>query len=184
MYAPYMAPSAMYVGLVGDRPRVLAVVPPERRAAGRGEELRHVFRVQVRADRLVLLGAQRVEDREDVLVLDEHTCLADGLGRDVPVVEVLVVDLALVHAAARVDVLEVGVRALGEPRRKALRDAGQGRRAADVDRRRRDPGSDVVPPKATGMPSTRSAAVAIKKEAATWSKTECIAELLAEKQRV
>ena len=45
------------------------------------------------------------------------------------------------------------------------------------------PGSEVVPPKATGMPSTRSAAVAMRKSRATWSKTECIAELLAEKLR-
>src|SRR5205823_5589204 len=83
-------------------------------------------------------GAERVEDREDVLVLDEVARGADGLRRDVLVVDVLVVDLALVHAAARVHVLEVGVGALGD-RAEALRDSGQGRGPADVDRRRSDP---------------------------------------------
>ena len=166
--------------LVGDRPRILLAVAAERRAAGRDEELRHVLRVQVRAGRLVLLGAERVEDREDVLVLDEDARLADGLRRDVLVVEVLVVDLPLVHAAARVDVLEVGVqrpwRPTGTPGREPLSGAVPPMwiEVGVI------PGSACVPPKATGIPSTRSAAVAMRRTRGTRTETECIAELLAD----
>ena len=55
------------------------------------------------------------------------------------VVEVLVVDLPLVHAAARVDVLEVGVGALGDRLERLGATPAQRDGAADVDRRRRDP---------------------------------------------
>jgi hypothetical protein len=76
------------------------VVAAERRRARRREDLGHFHLVEVRADRLVVLGAERVEDREDILVLDEDPRLAHRFRREVLVVEVLVVDLPLVHAAA------------------------------------------------------------------------------------
>ena len=91
---------------VADRVRVAA--PGVR--AGRDKELRDPALLQVVADRDVGLGAERVEDREDLILLDELARLRDGLRRVVRVVEVAVIDLPPVHAAAVVDVLEVRLR--------------------------------------------------------------------------
>src|SRR6266542_107922 len=78
--------------------------------AARDEELRDADLVEVGARGDVLRRAERIEDREHMVLLDELARLLDGLGRVVRVVEVLVVDLAPVHLAG---VLEVRGRALG-----------------------------------------------------------------------
>ena len=118
---------------VADRPRIAPVVAPPRRRAARDEKLRHLRLVEKVARRQVGRGAEGVEDREDVVLLNQ---LADGLDRPrrvVAVVEHLVVDLPPVHAAARVGVGEVGSSA---PRDGAGggRLAGERRRPADQDR--------------------------------------------------
>ncbi len=114
-----------------DRPRV-----PRRRAAEglravAGEELRDLLGVQVVADREVVRGAHRVEDREDPVLLDEAPRQLDGLGRVVGVVVVAVLDLPAVDAALRVDVVEVRLRARGRRCRTPPppRRAGRCRRA-------------------------------------------------------
>ena len=83
----------------------------DRRRAAADEELRHLALVQVVAHRERVLGADRVEDREDVVLLDELLREADRLRRVVLVVLDLVDDLAAVHAAVCVDVVEVRLRA-------------------------------------------------------------------------
>ena len=124
---------------VSHRPRVLRMLGGELRDAATEEELRHLAVVEIGADRERVLGADAVEDREHVVLLDELARQRDRL-RDVElVVEVLVVDLAAEDAAFRVDVLEVGVRtppdrAVGGSR------AADGDRPADRDRGRRDTG--------------------------------------------
>ena len=79
----------------------------------------------------------RVEDREDVVLLDELSRQLHGLRRVVRVVEVDVVDLPAVDAAVSVDVLEVRVGAVRD-RAEERRRPGDRDRAADRDRRRRD----------------------------------------------
>jgi len=84
-----------------------------------------------------MLGADAVEDREHVVVLDELPCLLDGQRHRVLVVEVLVDDLSPVDAAVVVDVAEVRVGA--DPDRAEERRAPRQRHgAADRDRRRGD----------------------------------------------
>ena len=82
----------------------------QRREAAADEELRDSELVQVRADRERVLGSDAVEDREHLVVLDELPRLADGLGRVVRVVDVVVADRSAADSAAVVDVLEVRVR--------------------------------------------------------------------------
>src|SRR5438477_1996034 len=74
--------------------------------------MRNLELVQVRTDREILLGSERVVDRKDLVVLDELTGLFDRLRRVVRVIVVLVLDAATEDAAVVVDVLEVGVGAL------------------------------------------------------------------------
>ena len=74
--------------------------PCRRRAAALG-------RVQIRAHLEHVLGAERVEDREHMVLLHELPRRLRGLRRVVRVVHDLVVDLAPEDAAVRVDVGEV-----------------------------------------------------------------------------
>ena len=118
---------------VADRPRVALEVAPPRRRAARDEELRDARLVEEVADRQVVRRPERVEHREDAVLLDELADRLDRPRRVVGVVEVLVLDLPPVHAAAVVHVLEVGVRASRDRgRRRGL--AGERRGAADQDR--------------------------------------------------
>ncbi len=73
-----------------------------------------------------------VEDREHALLLDEPSRLLDRLRRVVRVVEIEVADVAAEHAAVRVDVVEVRLRALGDYRVGGLGPRDR-RRAADDD---------------------------------------------------
>ena len=90
------------------RPRIPREAPSDRLRAVAGEELRHLLRVQVVAHREVVRRADRVEDRENLVLLDEPPRQLDRLRRVVRVVVVAVLDLPAVHAALRVDVVEVG----------------------------------------------------------------------------
>ncbi len=117
-----------------DRVGEAARVGAERGRTGRSEELRHLPLVEVVADREVLLRAERVEDREDAVLLDEPARLRGRAHRVGGVVPRDVLDAAAVHPAAGVDVVEVRLR--------AARDRGVGRLgprqrrgAAEQDRR-------------------------------------------------
>ena len=92
------------------RPRVLARLLELGRAVA-DEELGHLRLVQVGANRDVVVGADRVEDREHPVLLDELARQQNRLRRVVAVVVVAVVDLPPVHPAARVHVREVRLRA-------------------------------------------------------------------------
>jgi hypothetical protein len=96
---------------VAHRPRVAPVAAPDRARAGAAEDLGHLHRVEVATDGEVVLGADRVEDREDLVLLDELPGLVDRARGVVAVIAVEVADLAAVDTAVRIDVLEVRVRA-------------------------------------------------------------------------
>src|SRR5439155_6652343 len=96
--------------------------------------------VQVVADRDVVVGADRVEDREHVVLLDQLPGQHHRLRRVVRVVEVDVLDLPAVHAAVSVDVLEVRVSTAPDGAEERGR-AGDRHRAADRDRGGRDAGT-------------------------------------------
>ena len=76
---------------VPDRPRVAAVVAAEGARAARDEQLRDLGRVQERPDREVVARPERVEDREDAVLLDE---LAGTVADDRYAVVPLLRDLA------------------------------------------------------------------------------------------
>src|SRR5882724_3809984 len=95
---------------VSDRPRIFRMLRGKLRHTTAEEELRHLAVVEIGADRERVLGADAVEDRQHLVLLDELARQGDRL-RDVElVVEVLVDDLPAEDAALRVDVLEVSVR--------------------------------------------------------------------------
>src|SRR5205085_4815505 len=86
---------------------------------------------------------ERVEQREDAVLLHELTRREERTLRLVPVVHVLVGDLPAEDAAVVVHVLEVGVRALRDPGpRGGL--AGERRRSPEQDRVRRHAGSRLT----------------------------------------
>ena len=101
-------PLADVVKLPAKRLRVLGRVVPAV-AAGRDEDVGHFLGVEEADRRQVRGGAQAVEDRVHVVLQDQLVDVADGLGRVVAVVEIGVLDLAAVHTAVGVDVLEVRV---------------------------------------------------------------------------
>ena len=74
----------------------------ELAAAGRREQLRHLLRVEILLHGRVGRRADRAEDQQHLLLLDQPTHLLDGLGRAVTVVQTEQHDLATVHAALRV----------------------------------------------------------------------------------
>jgi hypothetical protein len=116
-----------------------ASVAAPRRRAGRDEQLRHLDLVQVVADREVRLGSERVEDGEDLVLLDEPADRLHHLSGVVGVVDDAVVDRPLRHAAAGVGELEVRLSASGDRGVRGGR-AGERRRPADDDGRRADAG--------------------------------------------
>ena len=112
----------------------------ELRHAAADIELRDLAVVEVGTDRQRVLGADTVEDREDVVLLDELSRQLNRLGDVELVVFVLVDDLPPEDSALRVDVLEIRVRAAPD-RGVGRRRPGDGDRPAQRDRRRRDTGS-------------------------------------------
>ncbi len=90
------------IGLEAHRPRELLGLAPLRRA-GRHVEMRHLLLVDVFVDRRVGRCAQRVEQAEHLVLLDELARHLDRLGRRVAVIERDEVDLAAVDAAGVVD---------------------------------------------------------------------------------
>ena len=95
--------------------------------------------VQVAAERRGCCGPDRVEDREDLVLLDELPRQLHGARRVVAVVEEAVVDLPPVDAALRVDVVEVRLRARPD-RAERCGLARERHGAAEHDRRRSDAG--------------------------------------------
>ena len=125
------------------RPRRLRVLVADRGRAAADEQLRHLLLVEVARDCDRLLRADRVEDREDVVALDELLRLRDRLRRVVLVVLELVDDLPPVDAAVGVDVGEVRLRS-GQDRLVRRLGAGERAGAAEEDLRRRHAGGGRV----------------------------------------
>ncbi len=101
------------VRLPADGPgEVLGIAPA--RGAGGDEQLRHLHGVHVFLDRGVAGGAERGENQEDLVALDQLARLLHGLGRAVGVVIGDEVDLAAVDAAIVVDHPEIGAHGLAD----------------------------------------------------------------------
>jgi hypothetical protein len=102
-------------GLVGvTRPHVEQVAVellPQRRGAGDRAEHHRLRLGRQRQDGRRLGGAGVVVDEEDALVLQQAARVLDGALHVEAVVQRLVHDAAAVHAAARVDRIEVQPRA-------------------------------------------------------------------------
>src|SRR5262249_28754992 len=94
--------------------RILFKLSREGRSAGGDKDLRHLLAVQVVANRGLRLGAQPRIHQEHLVLLDQLLGQRQGLRWVVGVVQVFVADLPAVHAALVVDVVEVGVRGLGD----------------------------------------------------------------------
>src|SRR5690349_6169601 len=65
--------------------------------------MRHLFGVEILHDRSIGGRAERAEDRQHLLLLDELAYLLHGARRTVPVIEADELDLAAVDAATLVD---------------------------------------------------------------------------------
>jgi hypothetical protein len=81
----------------------------ELRDPGGDEELRDALDVEVFADRQIRRRAQRPEDQQHFLVLDQLACLFNRLRRAVAVVQADEPDPAAVDASFVVDLVEVGL---------------------------------------------------------------------------
>ena len=98
---------ALVARLPAHGPReVLRIVPLG--GAGGDEKLRHLLGVHVFVDRRIGRRAERIEDEQNLVALDELARLLDRLGRAIAVVIADEVDLAAVDAAGVVDHLEIG----------------------------------------------------------------------------
>ncbi len=97
----------LVVGLEAHGPReVLWIVPPG--GAGGDKQLRHLVIVHVALDRGVGRSAQRVEDQQHLVALDQPPRLFHRRRRTVGIVVGDEGDLAAVDAALLVDLVEVG----------------------------------------------------------------------------
>ena len=93
---------ALVVGLPAHGPgEFLGIVPLG--GAGGDEQLRHLLRIHVFLDRRIRRRAERIEDEEDLVALDQLAGLLDRLRRAVGVVIADEVDLAAVDAAFGID---------------------------------------------------------------------------------
>ena len=98
---------ALIVGLPAHGPReVLRIIPFGR--TGRDEQLRHLLGVHVLLDGSVGWRAERVEDQEHLIALDQLARLLDRFRRTVGVVIGDEVDLAAIDSAFGIDFAEVG----------------------------------------------------------------------------
>ena len=107
-----------------------------------------------------MLGADGVEDREDLVLLDELAGLLERPRQVVAVVAPEVLDLAPVDAAVGVDVLEVGVRAAGRRCRTAEAVAAQRDEC-----RRSGSRSEVTPGVPAGAAGQREARAPVAEQA-------------------
>ena len=141
----------LVVGLPADRVLVLDVVGAPLGRAGRDVELRHLLLVEVRGHRLLRLGAEAADEREDLVLLDELLRLLDGQRRVVAVVLGLEGDLPAEDAAlpvvvtCRVHVAEVRLHPDRDRRVAGCRSA----------ERERPPDGDRAWPKRPGSRSPR-----------------------------
>ena len=141
-------------GLPAGRVRELRLVRAEDRGAGGHEQLRHLVLVEVVAHGEVVRGAERVDDREDLVLLDQPLGVRQRALRLVPVVVGDELDLAAVDAAVVVELLEEAVQRLGN---RAVRRGRAAERiaAAELDGGVGDAGSGA----AAAATATSSAAV-------------------------
>ena len=126
----------LVVGLEAHRPReVLRVVPLG--GAGGHEEVRHLLLVDVLVDGGIGRRAERLEQRGDLVLLDQLAHHLDGLGWRIGVVVGDEGDLPAVDATLVVDLLEVGGDRLAD---RAVRRGGAtvGVGVADLDLGRGD----------------------------------------------
>ena len=101
------------VRLPADGPGEMLGIAPARGAGG-DEQLRHLHGVHVFLDRRVGRGAERREDQEHLVALDQLARLLHRLRRAVGVVIGDEVDLAAVDAAIVVDHAEIGAHRLAD----------------------------------------------------------------------
>ena len=127
------------VGVVRERVRERAGLVPLRAARG-DEQVRHLVLVEVVDHRGVRGRAQAVDDREDLVLLDQLADHGRGGRRVVAVVLDDVLDAAAVDPAVVVDVVEVGLRRRRDGRVARRGRAGQRGVGADGDRVLADPG--------------------------------------------
>jgi hypothetical protein len=113
------------VGLEAHGPRKVLRVAPFR-CAGGDVELRHLLLVHVLVDRRVARRAERLEERENLVLLDQLTDHFHRLGRSEAVVERDELDLAAVDATRFVDAPEISVE------RPANGGVGGGRAAVGI----------------------------------------------------
>jgi hypothetical protein len=76
--------------------------------------LRHLLRIHVFLDRRIRRRAERIEDEQHLVALDQLARLLDGFRRAVAVVIADEIDLAAVDAALGIDLLEVGLCGLAD----------------------------------------------------------------------
>ena len=100
--------------------------------AGGDEQLRHLLGVHVFQDRRVGRRAERLEDQQHLVALDQLARLLDGLRRAIGVVIGDEVDLAAVDAALVVDHPEIGGLRLAD-HAVGRRRAAIGHDVADLD---------------------------------------------------
>src|SRR5205807_5557404 len=97
---------ALVVGLPTHGPgKVLRIVPLG--GAGGDEQLRHFLRIHVFLYGGIWRRAQRIEDEQHLIALDQLAGLFDRLRRAVAVVIADEIDLAAIDAALGIDLVEV-----------------------------------------------------------------------------
>ncbi len=130
---------ALVVGLPAEGPRqLLRVLAPLQRPGG-DEQVGNALVVEEVHDRAVGRGAQPADHGEDLVLEDQLVGDRARLRGVVAVVADEVLDLAPVHSAGRVHVVEVGLGAGGDLAVARSRDTGQREVATDLDRVVGDP---------------------------------------------
>jgi hypothetical protein len=117
--------------IAADRPWVMLRVA-KARGAGEQKHLRHLALVEVALHRGVGRRAERAEDAEDLVPLDETTGLLDGFGWAVAVIERDELDFATVDPAGVVDHAVIG-RLRAPDRRERRGRPAIGDRLPDLD---------------------------------------------------
>src|SRR5207302_9672540 len=93
--------------IAADRPRIILRVT-EARSAGEQKHLRYLALIEIALHRRVGRRAERAENAEDLVLLDEPAGLLDRLGRTVAVVERDEIHLTAVDPAGVVDHAVIG----------------------------------------------------------------------------